>query len=181
MELIPRVFRDAETDNPTVLQWCSTVLAGDTARLLIVGPHWSGKSHTAFAALRRLLAAGYGEGNITVHKALELGRHYSPDLIEATSAVTVIDDLTVARDLVRERTAPAPLDPPETQALMALGDGARADAVARLVALPRRSWILVVSGIEALVETVGQESTDRLLAVADRIDLSPRPRPSLDW
>ncbi|MFW3464382.1 hypothetical protein ACN24K_30385 [Streptomyces microflavus] len=69
-------------------------------------------------------------------------------------------------------------DPADVQARMALKVGALADAVARLSLLPRRSWLLIVSSIDCLVETVGQETADRLVAVAEQAELEPRPRPS---
>ncbi|MGD1220473.1 hypothetical protein AB9Q10_18825 [Streptomyces krungchingensis] len=181
MPVVPPLFSDAETDHPAIAQWCSTILAGDTARLLLLGPHWSGKSHAAYAGLRRLLAAGYREEDITVHQAYELKRSYEPSMIENATAVTVIDDLTVSVDLVREAKAPLQPDSADVQAMMALEAGALADAVARLSLLPRRSWLLIVSNIDCLVETVGQETADRLVAVAEQAELAPRPRPTLRW
>ncbi|MEU5958280.1 hypothetical protein [Streptomyces sp. NPDC047525] len=104
MPVVPSLFSTAETDHPAIAQWCSTVLAGDTARLLLLGPHWSGKSHTAYAALRRLLAAGYREESITVFQAADFRGSYEPSMIENSTAVTVIDDLTLSVNLVREAT-----------------------------------------------------------------------------
>lgn len=179
--LIPPHFRNAETDHPAIGRWCSTILAGNTARLLLLGPHWSGKSHTAYAALHRLLAAGYREENITVHQALDLKASYEPRMIEDTTPVTVIDDLTVTVDLVREAKDPREPDPAEVQALMALQAGALADAVARLNLLPARSWILIASNLDNLIETVGQETADSIVAVAEQAELAPRPRPTLGW
>ncbi|WP_217231325.1 hypothetical protein [Streptomyces anulatus] len=181
MSVVPPLFNDAETDHPAIAQWCSTILAGDTARLLLMGPHWSGKSHAAYAGLRLLLAAGYGEENITVHQAHDLRSSYEPGAIENTTAVTVIDDLTVSVDLVREAKVPLRPDRADVQALMALEAGALADAVERLSLLPRRSWLLIASSIDCLVETVGQETADRLVAVADQAELEPRSRPTLRW
>ncbi|WP_250402870.1 hypothetical protein [Streptomyces cellostaticus] len=181
MPVVPPLFSDAETDHPAIAQWCSTILAGDTARLLLLGPHWSGKSHAAYAGLRRLLAAGYREENITVHQAHDLGRNYEPSMIENTTAVTVIDDLTLSVDLVREAKVPLKPDPADVQAMMALEAGALADAVARLSLLPRRSWLLIASNLNCLVEAVGQETAERLVAVAEQAELAPRPRPTLRW
>lgn len=181
MSVVPPLFNDAETDHPAIAQWCSTILAGDTARLLLMGPHWSGKSHAAYAGLRRLLSAGYGEENITVHQAYDLRSSYEPGVIEGTTAVTVIDDLTLSVDLVREAKVPLRPDAADVQAMMALEAGALADAVERLSLLPRRSWLLVASSIDCLVETVGQETADRLVAVAEQAELEPRPRPTLRW
>ncbi|MEU8545258.1 hypothetical protein AB0C52_35545 [Streptomyces sp. NPDC048717] len=181
MPVVPPLFSDAETDHPAIAQWCSTILAGDTARLLLLGPHWSGKSHAAYAGLRRLLATGYREENITVHQAHELKRSYDPSLIQNTTAVTVIDDLTLSVDLVREAKVPLTPDPADVQTMMALEAGALADAVARLSMLPRRSWLLIVSSLDCLAEAVGQETADRLIAVAEQAELSARPRPTLRW
>ncbi|MFB7398432.1 hypothetical protein [Streptomyces sp. NPDC056191] len=183
MSVIPALFRDAETNHPAVAQWCTAVLAGDTARLLLLGPHWSGKSHTAYAALRRLLTHGYAAADIAVHQAMELRGTYEPSMIEDAARVTVIDDVTLAVDLVREATAPREADSVDVQAMMALEAGALADAVDRLSQLPERSWILVVSSVERLVETVGEETTARLLANTEQAELPPRPRPrpSLSW
>ena len=181
MSVIPALFREAETDHPAIAQWCSTILAGDTARLLLLGPHWSGKTHTAYAALRRLTAAGYREADITVHQALDLKSTYEPGTIENTTAVTVIDDVTLPVDLVREATQPLETDPADVQATMALEAEALADAIARLSLLPRRSWLLIASSTERLSEAVGQQTTDRLLAVADLAELQQRPRPTQNW
>ncbi|HWU09897.1 MAG TPA: hypothetical protein VN520_26585 [Streptomyces sp.] len=181
MSVIPARFRDAETDHPAIAQWCTTILTGDTARLLLLGPHWSGKSHTAYAALRRLLAAGYPAADITVHQAMELKGTYEPGMIENAPRVTVIDDVTVSVDLVREATVPLETDSADIQALMAVEAGALTDAVDRLSRLPGRSWILVASSVERLLETVGEETTERLLATAEQAELSPRPRPNMRW
>ncbi|MFJ6148940.1 hypothetical protein ACIQH7_35725 [Streptomyces anulatus] len=181
MSVIPALFRDAETDHPAIAQWCTTILSGDTARLLLLGPHWSGKSHTAYAALRRLLAAGYPASDITIHQAVELKGTYEPGMIENAPGVTVIDDVTVSVDLVREATVPLETDSADIQALMAVEAGALADAVDRLSRLPGRSWILVASSVERLVETVGEETTERLLATAEQAEMPPRPRPSARW
>ncbi|MET9110830.1 hypothetical protein [Streptomyces zhihengii] len=181
MSVIPARFRDAATDHPAIAQWCATAMAGHPARLLLLGPHWSGKSHTAYAALRRLLAAGYPAADITVHQALELRGTYEPGMIENAAGVTVIDDVTVSVDLVREATVPQETDSVDVQAMMALEAGALADAVDRVSRLPGRSWILVASSVERLVETVGEETTERLLAIAEQAELPPRPRPHLDW
>ncbi len=174
---IPLAYRDAVTNHPAVEQWCSTVLAGHTGRLLLLGPHWSGKSHAAYAALGRLIAAGYASENITVHQAHDLGRTYKLDMAENATPVTVVDDLTLTVDLAREPGGPRPADTVEVQAMMALEAGALAEAVDQLTALPRRSWILTATCVEHLVETVGQETADRILAVAEQADLPPRPRP----
>ncbi|MFL0021371.1 hypothetical protein ACJBCE_00290 [Streptomyces sp. NBUL23] len=181
MSVIPALFRDAETDHPAIAQWCTTILTGDTARLLLLGPHWSGKSHTAYAALRRLTAAGYPAADITVHQAMELKGTYEPGMIENAPRVTVIDDVTVSVDLVREATVPLETDSADIQALMAVEAGALADAVDRLSRLPGRSWILVASSVERLVETVGEETTKRLLATAEQAELPSRPRPNTRW
>ncbi|MFJ1744232.1 hypothetical protein ACIOG4_36975 [Streptomyces microflavus] len=181
MSVIPALFRDAETDHPAIAQWCTTILTGDTARLLLLGPHWSGKSHTAYAALRRLLAAGYPAADITVHQAMELKGTYEPGMIENAPRVTVIDDVTISVDLVREAVVPPQTDSADVQALMAVEAGALADAVDRLSRLPRRSWILVASSVERLVETVGEETTERLLATAEQAELPQRPRPNMRW
>uniref|UniRef100_UPI002F91BD33 hypothetical protein n=1 Tax=Streptomyces virginiae TaxID=1961 RepID=UPI002F91BD33 len=181
MSVIPALFCDAETDHPAVAQWCTAVLAGDTARLLLLGLHWSGKSHTAYAALRRLLAAGFPAADIAVHRALEIKGAYEPGVIDNVARVTVIDDVTVSVDLVREATVLREADSVEVQAMMALEAGALADAVDRLSRLSGRSWILVASSVERLVETVGEETTERLLAIAVQAELPPRPRPSLRW
>ncbi|MBK3585335.1 hypothetical protein JHN49_16975 [Streptomyces sp. MBT57] len=47
--------------------------------------------------------------------------------------------------------------------------------------MPRRSWLLIVSSIDCLVEKVGQETADRFVAVSEQAELEPRPRPTLRW
>ncbi|WAU78307.1 hypothetical protein O1Q96_00200 (plasmid) [Streptomyces sp. Qhu-G9] len=176
---IPLAYQDAVTDHPAIEQWCSTVLAGHSARLLLLGPHWSGKSHAAYAALSRLIAAGYASESITVHQAHDLSRTYQPDMVEYATPVTVVDDLTLSVDLAREPGGPRQADTVEVQAMMALEAGALAEAVDRLTARPNRSWILIASCAEHLVETVGHETAHRILAVAEQAELPPRARPTL--
>jgi hypothetical protein len=84
-------------------------------------------------------------------------------------------------DLVREDTVPLKPDSADVQAMMALEAGALADAVARLSLLPRCSWLLIASNIDCLVEAVGQETADRLAAVAEQAELAPRPHPNVRW
>ncbi|MFJ2232082.1 hypothetical protein [Streptomyces halstedii] len=67
----------------------------------------------------------------------------------------------------------------DVQALMAVEAGVLADVVDRLSRRSGRSWILVASSVERLAETVGEETAERLLAVAEQAELPPRPRPSL--
>lgn len=178
MTIIPPRYLEAETDHPAIAHWCSTILAGEAARLLLLGPHWSGKTHATYAALRRLLTAGYPEENITVHQAADLGSSYEPHMVTETTTVTVIDDLTLAVDMAREATTPRLPDPPEVQAMMAAKSGALADAAARLTLLPRRSWLLVASNLECLTEAVGQETVERVVAVAEQVELPARARPT---
>lgn len=180
-DVIPALFRDAETDHPAIEQWCTTVLAGAPARLLILGPHWSGKTYAAFAALRRLLAAGYPSQDITVHGASDLKARHDPRVIENTTAVTMIDDVTVSVDTVREAKRPLAPDSVDVQAMMALEAGALAEAIAALAVLPNRSWILIASTPEILAEAVGEQTAARILAVADTLELTQRPLPKLSW
>ncbi|WP_169922685.1 hypothetical protein [Streptomyces lushanensis] len=51
----------------------------------------------------------------------------------------------------------------------------------RSASLPRRSWLLIASDLDCLVEAVGQETAGRLVAVAEQAELAPRPRPTLRW
>ncbi|WNI20012.1 hypothetical protein [Actinacidiphila sp. ITFR-21] len=180
-DIVPALFQDAETDHPAIEQWCSTVLSGAPARLLLLGPHWSGKTHTAYAAVRRLLAAGYNSHEITVHGASELKRTYDPRVIANTTAVTVVDDVTVSVDLVREAKGPLAPDSVDVQAMMALEAGALAEAIASLIVLPNRSWILIAPSPEILAEAVGEQTAARILAVADTVELAQRPLPKLSW
>lgn len=84
MDLIPARFTDAETDLPQIHEWCDVVLRGVPARLLLVGPIFSGKIHAAYAALRRLLQAGYPDQHIAVLDASDivLSGTYEPAQID---------------------------------------------------------------------------------------------------
>ncbi|MFJ2572286.1 hypothetical protein ACIOYT_18010 [Streptomyces halstedii] len=84
-------------------------------------------------------------------------------------------------DLVREATVPLETDSADIQALMAVEVGALADAVDRLSRLSGRSWILIASSVERLVETVGEETTKRPLATAEKGELPQRPCPNTRW
>ncbi|MFI8515644.1 hypothetical protein ACIGHB_31405 [Streptomyces sp. NPDC085460] len=121
--VLPALSRDAETGHPVLAPWCTTVLSGDTARLLLLRPHLPGTFHTAYTGLRHLLAAGFPAADIAVHQALELKGTYESGMIENAARGTVIDDVTVSVDLVREAAVPRETDSADVQALMALEAG----------------------------------------------------------
>lgn len=54
---IPPRFAGAATSLAEVRQWSDAVLSGAAARLVVLGPIWSGKTHTAYAAVGQLLRA----------------------------------------------------------------------------------------------------------------------------
>ncbi|TDC42074.1 ATP-binding protein [Micromonospora sp. KC213] len=179
--LIPARYSDAETSLPEVDRWCSAILAGSRARLLLLGPCMSGKTHTAYAALRRLLAAGYPPASLGVYRAYEMARDYNPQLIEQAPPVIFLDDLTDRSDNVAGVKNLEP-DEPEIQALMAMHQGAVVDAAERLAGRAGTSWIACASNRERLAADLGEDVAVKLLAVADVVELSPRPqRPVLDW
>ncbi|GGU61263.1 hypothetical protein [Streptomyces lavendofoliae] len=173
--VVPPRYSDAESDHPAVDRWCSTVRTGAAARLLLLGPSWSGKSHTAYAAIRRLVNAGYGAERIAVTNAFEVARAYD---VPFRADVVMVDDVTISVDLRREAKGPRPLDPAEAQAALALQTAGLNEAVTQLVRRPNQSWILIGSTEERLVETLGKETTAEILAVADVADLPARPKPS---
>jgi hypothetical protein len=183
MALIPPEYLGATTDLPEADQWCKVVLAGGSARLLVLGPIWSGKTHTAFALLQRLLDAGLSEGDIQVVDAgtLRLGGRYDPTTFEAGPRVTFFDDLTGPVDNRVGRTVPYEADEPEIQAVMAVGRGAVSDAVERLVARSGGSWIACASGRSQLEESLGEDTAGTLVAGAHWVvELPPRPLPAWD-
>lgn len=177
--LIPALYRDATTDLPEIDAWCSAVLSGARARLVLLGPVFSGKTHAAFAALRRLLIAGYPVSQIAAHKSIELVHHYQPSSIDDSPPVVLLDDITVRVDFNGAHSEP---DEPEIQALMAAQQGALVDAAERLVS-SNRSWILCGSTTDGIRATLGAELTDQILAVADITQLQPRPQtsPLQEW
>ncbi|WP_371591666.1 hypothetical protein [Streptomyces virginiae] len=175
--VVPPLYSAAESDHPAVDRWCSAVLTGAAARLLLLGPSWSGKSHTAYAAIRRLVNAGYGADRIAVTNAFDVARAYDVPL---RADVTMVDDVTISVDLRREANEPRPLDQAEAQAALALQAAGLSESITQLVRRPNQSWILIGSSEDRLVETLGKETTAQILAVADVADLPARPRPSWD-
>ncbi|MCQ0012640.1 hypothetical protein [Actinomadura madurae] len=93
---IPPRFAGAATSLAEVRQWSDAVLSGAAARLVVLGPIWSGKTHTAYAAVGQLLRAGYPLEQIVVHQAhgLAIGGKYEPALIDSGPPVIVLDDVT---------------------------------------------------------------------------------------
>ncbi|GIJ29806.1 hypothetical protein Vqi01_49680 [Micromonospora qiuiae] len=173
--LIPARFSDAETYLPEVDRWCTAVLSGARSRLLLLGPFMSGKTHNAYAALRRLLAAGYPPSNLVAYQAYEMARDYDPRLIEQGPPVIFLDNLTDRSDNVAGVGNLQP-DEPDIQALMAVHQGAVADAAERLAGRAGSSWIACASTRERLVADLGENVAAKLLAVADVVELSPRPQ-----
>ncbi|MEV4629762.1 hypothetical protein AB0J90_26205 [Micromonospora sp. NPDC049523] len=179
--LIPANFSDAETSLPEVDHWCRAVLSGSKARLLLLGPFMSGKTHNAYAALRRLLDAGYPPADLGTYRAYEMARDYDPRLIEQGPPVIFLDNLTDRSDNVAgiENLQP---DEPDIQALMAVHQGAVADAAERLAGRARSSWIACASTRERLAVDLGDYVAAKLLAVADVVELPPRPQqPIKEW
>lgn len=182
MALIPPRYVGATTDLSEGDQWCKAVLAGGSSRLLVLGPIWSGKTHTAFALLQRLLDAGFSDADIQVVNAgkMRLYGRYDPAAFEAGPRVTVFDDLTGPADNRTGRTVPYETDEPEIQAVMAVGRGAVSDAVERLVARSGSSWIACASGRDQLGESLGEDTADALVAGAHWVvELPFRPLP--EW
>ncbi|WP_327257277.1 hypothetical protein [Streptomyces sp. NBC_01244] len=173
--VVPPRFSDAESDHPAVDRWCSTALTGAAARLLLLGPSWSGKSHMAYAAIRRLVNAGYGAERIAVTNAFEVARAYDVPLC---AEVTMVDDVTISVDLRHEATEPRPLDQAEGQAALALQAAGLSEAITQLVRRSNQSWILIGSTEDRLVETLGKKTTAEIFAVADVADLPARPKPT---
>ncbi|WP_331751026.1 hypothetical protein OG215_37430 (plasmid) [Streptomyces globisporus] len=99
-------------------------------------------------------------------------------MIGNTTAVTVIDDLTVSIDPVREEKMPLRPETGDVQAMMPLEAGALAEASERLSVLPR-TRLVIASSVDCLVETARQDTADRLAAVAEQAELPPRP--TLRW
>jgi hypothetical protein len=178
--LVPSRFADAEITEPVVADWVTAVLAGGHARLLLLGPIFCGKSHHAYAAVRRLLLAGYQADQIAFHKALDLGRTYRPVLIDDGPPVIILDDVTIAVDINQGVSVPLVPDRPDVQAVMAVQDAAIADAARRLATRPNTSWIICASGIAQMNKTVGQDTTDVITTLADVVVLPERPRRQLD-
>ncbi|GIJ35011.1 hypothetical protein [Micromonospora sediminimaris] len=180
-DFIPARFSDAETSLPEIDRWCGAILSGSRARLLLLGPFMSGKTHNAYAALRRLLAAGYPPANLRVYQAYEMARAYDPRLIEQGPPVIFLDNLTDRSDNVAGTEDIQP-DEPDIQALMAVHQGAVIDAAERLAGRAGSSWIACASNRERLAADLGVDVAAKLLAVADVVELPPRPRqPIMEW
>lgn len=55
---LPYGYTEATTNEPLVLDWAAAAARGENAKLLVLAPGWSGKTHTLYAALRLLQTAG---------------------------------------------------------------------------------------------------------------------------
>ncbi|MEV7971482.1 hypothetical protein AB0O34_36660 [Sphaerisporangium sp. NPDC088356] len=182
-DLIPPRFADAESDLPQVEQWCASVLQGESARMLLLGPIFSGKTHTAFAALRRLLSFGYPRHRIAVYSASVggLGENYETEMIDAGPRVIFLDNLTDPVDNHVGVKVELEVDEPLTQAALALSRAVAVDAADRLASRANTSWICCGSGRDALRTCLGKDVAEKLLAVADVVELPERPRPDVRW
>jgi len=180
-DLVPPLFAAAEITEPHVADWVAAVLDGGHARLLLLGPSFCGKSHNAYAAVRRLLLAGYRAEQIAVHRALDLGRTYRPDLIRDDPPVIILDDVTIGVDIAEGISVPLVPDRPDVEAMMAVRNAAIADAAHRLATRPNTSWILCASGIPQMIRALGQDTTDVINTLADIVVLPERPQPRPTW
>lgn len=180
-DLVPPRFADAETTEHLVTEWTGAVLDGGHARLLLLGPTFCGKSHNAYAAVRRLLLAGYPADQIAYHKALDLSRTYQPGLIDDGPPVIILDDATISADLREGIARPLEPDRPDVEAMMAVGHAAIADAASRLATRPNISWIICASGIEQMSTVLGPDTTHVITTLADILTLPRRPLPRLNW
>jgi len=175
-DLIPPKFLDATVDQPVVQRWVDAVLSGETARLLLLGPSHSGKTHLAYAAVRALLDGGHQVAGVAFHRASDLGRTYEPELIDDGPPVIVVDDATLSVD-INAGVAPQYMgvDPPDIQAMMAVERGRRADAVIRLAMRADASWIVCASGVEQLESVLGGGAARAVVEAAEVVVLEKRP------
>lgn len=176
--LIPPRYKNAATEVGEVLRWCEDVLAGRHARLLLLGPTFSGKTYTGFAALRRLLAADYPARRVAVY-AHDLVDRYEPSLITNGPPVLFVDDLTFYVTLRHHISSlpDAEVDEPYDQAVIAVQAASLANATTQLAFHTADSWIATASSREHLVEVVGDQVTTQLLASTYVVDLPARPVP----
>lgn len=180
MTIIPLRFADATTTLAEADQWCGSVLNGTATRLLLLGPIWSGKTHHAYAMLKRILGAGYLPSNISVYESSDIvyGGDYKPRDFEVGTPVTFIDSLTDRVDNRVGVTTERAVDDPMTQSVMAAGQGALIDAVDRLLARSDASWIACASGKDALATCLGEDVAEKLITSAHMVvELPPRPLP----
>jgi hypothetical protein len=171
--LVPQKYANAETSEPGFANWAGEILAGRRARVLALGPTWSGKTHNAYAALRRLLAGGYPADGIAMYKALSLGRVYVPPLIHDGPSVIVLDDITIAVDINERVTDPSVPDRPDIAAMR--GRAGRTRTV--VPRLPDAAvWAIDANG---LVVRPGPRLVDGVEAIAAILhpDAVPAPPP----
>jgi hypothetical protein len=151
--------------------------------MLVLGPIFSGKTHTAYAALNRLMQSGYPAHRIAVHSASVggLGQDYEPEMIDAGPRVIFLDNLTDPVDNRVGVKVEMEVDEPLTQSALALARAAAVDAADRLAARANTSWICCASGREQLAQSLGADVATKLLAVAELVELPERPRPDVHW
>ncbi|WP_051049483.1 helix-turn-helix domain-containing protein [Nocardiopsis kunsanensis] len=178
--VIPPRLADATTTLAEADQWCGSVLSGATTRILLLGPVRSGKTHHAYAMLKRILDAGYPPNGISVHESHDLvhGNDYKPRDFEVGTRVTFMDDLTDRVDNRVGVTTERVVEEPMIQSVMAAGRGALIDAVDRLVSRADASWIACASGKEVLATCLGGGIAEKLITSAHMVvRLPPRPLP----
>ena len=180
----PEEYQRAKSYEPVLHEWMEKVRQGVPARLLVLGPGWSGKSHTAAAALNALLwdtqplRAGFVDLD-----AVARGECSFEDMLD--ERVVVFDEVDYAdphhqldwdghASFVAGPTTP---DTPDMEAMMERRAANVSDAATRLVFSRDQALLFTATSALTLSRALDEGVVRRILGWPT-IRLPRRPRPS---
>lgn len=180
----PETFQRAESYEPVLHEWFAKVRQGEPARVLVLGPGWSGKSYTAWAAHNTLR---WGEPAIRAGvadiDAVARGDCTFEDLLG--TRVVVFDEADYgdphhARDwdgLEDFVPGARASDMPDVEAMMQRRAANVSDVATRLVFSREQALLFTASSGSTLGRALGGGVARRILGWPT-ISLPRRPRPS---
>lgn len=178
------MFARAECYEPLLHEWIRQVAVGQPARLLVLGPGWSGKTHTAWAALNALRwKAPSRSSGFVDRRALASGDYQFEELLAPSVIIFDVADYGDPEHLYDwdglDDYTPVDreVDEPEVQADLALQRANVNDAATRVSFTKGHSLLFTATSASTLQRALGEGVADRILAWPT-IALPRRPRPS---
>jgi hypothetical protein len=181
-----RIPEATSTTHTAVHEWARRVAQGESASLLILGAHWSGKTHTMLSAYRIAVSLGMADDDAAAPEELDLNSAMVSALLDR-HRVLLIDPADVAdpdysfdSEGLESYRPKNPLsrawDDPEVQALMALREVAWQQLIERVIFSTYHASVFTATSEWTLRRALPAPLVDELLT-SPTVHLPRRPLP----
>lgn len=180
----PAEYERAQCYEPVLHEWLARVRQGEPARVLILGPGWSGKTYTAWAAFNSLRwAVPPTRAGLVDRDAVADGECVFEDILG--EPVVVFDEVDYGDPhhhhdwdgLEGYVPGPRTLDTPDVEAMMAERASNVSDTATRLVYSRNQALLFTATSPSTLGRALGEGVVHRILEWPT-VRLPRRPRPS---